>query len=727
MDTSDALSRFARLARAWPGWIAAQASAEIDRWPLWLAVGIGTGVGFYFWAASEPHWLVGPGAFAAVLVALGLTARFRPGMIPFTALMVAIALGFFAAQVRSWSVAAPRIEQRTGPVTVTGQAAEVELRPDSVRVVLSSVVIGGIDRERTPDRVRIVLRGGAVAPAPGQWLTMRAIISPPPPPTIPGGFDNGRALYFERIGAVGFSVERPAIIDPPAGRDASSGVMDRLAAWRHDASTRIREVLPGPAGALAAALMTGDRSGLSETDNDALRDSGLAHILSISGLHFALVAGTLFFVFRAFLAAWPAVALRHPIKKWAALAAFLGASAYFLFAIPSVPSARSFLMLGLVLVGILVDRVALTLRPCALAAAAILLVQPESLLGPSFQMSFAAVTALIAAYEAMAPKLSAWRRTGGLGRAALCYLAGIALTSVIAGAATAPYGIFHFNRFATFGLAANLIAVPLLAAWVMPLMIIAFVLMPFGLDEWSLTAMGWGNDAILDAARFVANWQGAALTVPSPSLAGLVIVTLGGLWLCLWRQSWRHLGWVPVIAGLASILAYTPPDILVSGDGRLFAVRVADGSLAFSSMRARSFDAEVWRRRDGLSDAGPAWPRAGTSADGRLTCDDLGCLYRAEGKIVALVHDGRALDDDCRTAGIIIATLPVRRACPSASLIIDRFDLWRQGAHAVYLEGGRSHRVDSVRAWQGERPWTVRPETSSRTTGRSDRRIETRR
>ncbi|MFO1188998.1 MAG: ComEC/Rec2 family competence protein [Alphaproteobacteria bacterium] len=712
MDTSQALNRITRLTHRGRDWVAAQASTEVDRWPLWLSVGLGGGVGLYFSLGAEPDWLIGPAGVAMASAVFALGARRWPAATPVMAVVVAIALGFLSAQIRTWSVAAPRIERQIGPVAVTGQAVEVETRPDSIRIVLSSVLIRGTEADATPERVRLVLRGVEAVPVPGQWLAMRAILSPPPPPVLPGAYDNGRALFFDRIGAVGFAIERPTPIDPPAGHQAGGDLLDHLAVWRHVASIRIRDALPGPPGALAAALMTGDRSGLSEQDNAALRDSGLAHILSISGLHFALVAGTLFFIFRALLAAWPAVALRYPIKKWAAIAAFLGASGYFLFAIPSVPSARSFLMLGLVLIGVLVDRVALTLRPCALAAAAILLVQPESLLGPSFQMSFAAVIALIAAYESLAPRISAWRRPGGIVRTAIVYLGSIALTSIIAGAATAPFGIYHFNRLATFGLVANLIAVPVLAAWVMPLLIIAFVLMPLGLESWALAAMGWGNDAILGAARWVAEWQGAALTVPSPSIIGLASATLGGLWLCLWRQPWRHMGWLGIGAGLASILAYVPPDILVSGNGRLFAVRGADGSLAFSSARVRSFDAEIWRRRDGIPESGPLWPRSGTSEDGRLSCDDLGCVYRARGHAVALVRDGRALDDDCRSADIIVAVIPVRRGCPSASLVVDRFDLWRHGAHAIYLDGGR--RIVSVRDWQGERPWTARPERASR-------------
>jgi competence protein ComEC len=344
------------------------------------------------------------------------------------------------------------------------------------------------------------------------------------------------------------------------------------------------------------------------------------------------------------------------------------------------------------------------MRLVAWAALAVLVVAPESLLGPSFQMSFAAVVCLIAAWEATRARFTEWRTGSGYLRRAAISLLALGMTSLVASLATAPYALYHFNRFAAYGLVANLIAVPLTGIWVMPWAILVFVLLPFGLEAWALVPMGWGCDAIVAIAREVAGWGGSAGVWPAMPVWGLAAVTLGGLWLCLWQRRWRLAG-LPLIAlGLASAVLARGPDILVSGDGRLIAVRGADGLLQVSSDRAARLARETWLRRAGQGEPPDVWPRAGQSADGLLRCDDASCLYRAHGHVTALVRDAAALAEDCRHADIVIATVPVRRRCPSAGVVIDRFSLWREGGHALWLGQGEV-RVQSVRASRGDRPW----------------------
>jgi competence protein ComEC len=449
---------------------------------------------------------------------------------------------------------------------------------------------------------------------------------------------------------------------------------------------------------------------------EAMRDSGLAHLLSIAGLHIGLVAGIVFFAVRGGLALIPFVALRWPIKKWAAVAAFAAITFYMLFASPAVPIQRSWLMTSVVLLAIVIDRTAISMRLVAWAAFAVLLLKPESLLGPSFQMSFAAVVALIAAWEVARERFTQWRIGGGWGRRALIGLAAVGMTTLVAGMASAPYALYHFNRFAAYGLAANLIAVPLTSLWVMPWAVLAFPLFLFGAEGYALVPMGWGVEAIVAVAEIVAGWGGAVALLPAMPVWGLVTITLGGLWLCLWRTPWRLAG-VPVIAlGLLSIAAERGPDILVSGDARLLAVRGADGALQMSAPRAARLTRETWLRRAGQEET-VLWPSDGSSADGRLTCDPAGCLYRSGAHVIALVRDAAALAEDCRTAAVVIAAVPVRRVCPSAQLVIDRFALWRDGGHALWLTSD-GVRAQSVRAYRGERPWVAPVPEARRARGR---------
>jgi competence protein ComEC len=505
--------------------------------------------------------------------------------------------------------------------------------------------------------------------------------------------------------------------------DADGVVADSAAAgedWRlwlpglrQDIAERVRAGIGGAEGAVAAALMTGERGAIPEAVLAAMRDAGLAHLLAISGLHIGLVAGILFFSLRGVLALIPPVALRFPIKKWAAVAALLAAFAYLAITGATVPTQRAFVMVALVLGAVVADRTAISMRIVAWAALIVLMLRPESLLGASFQLSFAAVVALVAVYERVAGPGPAggapllWRadRDNGPSWRRWCaiYLGGVALTTLVASFATAPFVIYHFNRFAAYGLAANLAAVPLTGLWIMPWAMVAFLLMPFGLEGVGLTPMGWGIAALIRVAAAVASWPAAVSPVPAMPAWGIALVTAGGLWLCLWRRRWRFLGLAAIAAGLASVAVSRPPDVLVDGDAKLMAVRAEDGALLLSSGRSGRFRAGVWLRRAGQREV-LTWPGGGATADGRLACDGLGCVYRAGGQTVALVQDGRALAEDCRLASVIVSLVPVRGPCPAPLRVIDRFDLWREGGHALWL-GPDGVRIRSVRAWQGERPW----------------------
>jgi competence protein ComEC len=286
----------------------------------------------------------------------------------------------------------------------------------------------------------------------------------------------------------------------------------------------------------------------------------------------------------------------------------------------------------------------------------------------------------------------------------LRYAGGVLATTLIAGLATAPFAIYHFNRFALYGMVANLLAVPLVGLWVMPMAVLAVVLMPFGLDGPALTAMGWGVDGVLAIADTVVAWPGAVIDLPSPPFAGLLAVTFGGLWMCLWRRPWRWLGTVPIAAGLAAAAWTVPPDIVIDDRASLTAVLDSHGDWRVSSLQSNQFARELLQRRYGSRQA-RVWRRDGSLTDPTLRCDAIGCIYRRDGQTVALSWDARAQPEDCRAATVVISTVPVRRHC-SAATVVDRFSLWRNGAHAVWLRFD-GVRVETVAQWEGDRPWTV--------------------
>lgn len=494
------------------------------------------------------------------------------------------------------------------------------------------------------------------------------------------------------------------MLPTPEG-EKGAGLAGRLSGLRFDVAARIMAGAPEEASrGIAAALLTGDRSGIGDGALQAMRDSGLAHLLAISGLHVGLVAGILFAVARASLALIGPVAVRYNVKKWAAVAALLGALAYVLLAGVSVPTQRAYLMTALVLIAVLLDRTSLSFRLVAVAATVVLLLAPESLLSPSFQMSFAAAMALIAIYEALRGGLMRWASGQTFAMRPTLYLGGVLLTTLVAGFATGPYAMFHFNRIADYGLLANLLAVPITGLWVMPFGLLALALIPFGAEELALVPMGLGIDAVLWIAEKVAALPGAVTLVPATSGTVLGIITLGLLWLCIWRRRWRFLGLVPIAAGLALVMVARGPDILIEGEARLMAARDETGTLWLSSRQRARFAGESWLRMGGQEGTN-TWPiRDGLAANG-MRCDALGCRQLIRDQWVAFVLDARALTEDCARADVVISVVPVRKNCPSPHTIIDRFDVWRDGGVSIWLEPGGA-RVSSVREVRGNRPWS---------------------
>ena len=680
---------------------------------LWLPVLLGCGIAFYFALPSEPDFWIAPAffAFAATFAALG---RANAGVFLLASGLAATALGFGVAQWRASDVAAPVIEQRLASVAVAGRIVAIEPRAEGVRLLLDRLAIAGRTPAQTPERIRVRIDAAGDL-APGDEIRLaRVSLLPPPGPSVPGAFDFQRQAWFEQLGAVGSARGVPELL----ARGEISDWRVAMNALRARVVARIRASLPDPAGAIAIALIAGEQGAVSPDALAAFRDSGLQHILSISGLHIGMVAGIVFFAVRFGLALAPRAALYWNTKKIAAVAAFLAISFYAAFAVQSVPTQRSWLMTSVVLGAILIDRQAITLRLVAWAAGLLLLAMPEALASASFQMSFAAVIALVAAWEAARGPFANLRARGDWRSKATVWFLGTAMTSLVAGLASAPFALYHFNRFTVYALLANLLAVPLTGLWVMPWALAAGLLLPFGLEAYALAPMGWGIDGLLAIAERVAGLDGAVALLPAMPIWGLAAIAAGLLWLSLWRSAWRVAGAAPVLAGLLSIGSVVPPDILVSGDGRLMAVRDAQGRLTLSVPRGDRFARETWLRRDAQEEA-ESWPRNGMSADGRLDCRPSDCVYRANGKTVAIVRQARVLPSACRARDLVIATVNLFDVCRAAAgQTVDRFDLQSNGAHAIWIAPD-GIRIETVRGARGVRPWV--PAIPERPTGRLQR------
>ncbi len=690
------------IASVWAG-VRESFLADRPRWALWLPVLLSVGIGIYFALPWEPLAYAGVAA-AALLAAPVYVFRHRPGLQLLLIGLMLIVTGFSAVQWRSFTRDAPLIVTRLGPVNISGQLIALERQDDGVRYLIAPDTIDRLTPGQIPARIRLRLSGKGRADAnlvAGDRVQLRAVLMPPPGPVTPGGFDYGRMLWFERIGAVGFIISPPRLVAALRPDNFVQRMELRLTALRDRLTARVIAGIPGDAGVLAAALMTGDRAAISDPVNDAMKNSGLAHLISISGLHMGMVAGILFFSLRAVLALIEPVALRYPIKKWSAAFAMTGLFLYLLISGSSIPTQRSFFMTGLVLMAVMLDRTAISMRTIMLAASVILLMAPESLLSASFQMSFAAVIALVALYENFSAQLSYSTGEDGWFRRSAKYVLAMLASSLVAGLATAPFAAFHFNRFTVYGLLANVLAVPLTGAVIMPCAIAAFLLMPFGLEWLALWPMGWGVQWVIEIAYWVAGLPGAVMAVGQAPDAVLLLIVGGGLWLCLWERGWRWAGFAPMALGLFVwwIGASYRPDILVEGQGRLIAVRNASGDLVVNSATAARHAGEEWAKQEGLMGR-----LASVRDDPAAACDALGCMFTAgNGETVAFVRNATALDEDCARASIVIASVPARN-CRGPRLVLDMWDLRAGGAHALWLSP-EGIRIQTVAQRRGQRPW----------------------
>ncbi len=756
--------------------LAAALEAERHRWFLWVPVLVGVGIGGYFALPYEPGvWLAASILFACATLAWLV----RDGTLAYamTRALLATAIGFTVIAVRTEWVAAPVIERTIQRAEISGFVELVEvLAARGQRLTIRVTAIAGLDTKRLPRRVRIRIMNPQPGIGPGDAIALSARLSPPGEPVLPGGYDFARRAWFLGIGGVGFTFQPPKLVQPlPGSPEAQPPWSLRVAAAiervRLAIGAAVTTALPGQSGAIANAMLTGDRGGITPDTDKAFRDSGLTHILSISGLHMTVMAGTLFVAVRLLLAAIPGLAVRFPVKIWAAAIAMFGALGYLLISGGAFATLRSYVMITIIFFAMIVERPALSMRNVALAALALLIVWPESLLDPGFQMSFAAVAALLAAYEG-------WQRRAdrlghdtatphGPAMRAARFVTAIMASTLIAGLAVAPLAAYHFHTSQQYSILGNVLALPICDLLVMPALLATLLLIPLGLEAYPLMLAGWGIDGMTAIARYVGGLPGAVAAIPSISLTGLLAMAVGGLWLIIWTGRWRVAGLIPIAAGVIIAPMDGRPDILISRDGSLVVARVdgrflsaaptpvtksvalnplpnaavdkpssdafdepsgdtvddnrreppvdrsgktrGDGRQRGSGERTRRppFELTRWLEADG-DGRPPQAPMAGRG----FVCDTVGCTATIAGKRLSILHHRSGATDDCRTADILVTAGDRPRICDGPRIILDRKSLRDGGAHALSISPSGAIVLDTISASRGARPWV---------TGRSQR------
>jgi competence protein ComEC len=664
--------------------------------PPWVVVAFGGGISAWFALDAPKQW-------AAVLcLGAGMAIfgfAFGSGRLERALgwLGLAMALGCGLIWLRAEWVASPRLER---PRVTSFEARVERVEPLAAKGDLRLTLVPA--EAALPPRVRVSIKeaGAPEGIAQGARLKLRARLAPPPPMALPGTHDFARDAWFRGIGAVGRSLGDVEVLNParPRGLDA---LRERLG--RH-----VRDQLPGSPGAIATALATGDQNSVSEEDAEAMRRSGLAQVLSVSGLHIGAVIGAAMLLTLKLLALSERLALRFTLVLVAAGVGALVGIGYTMLTGAQVPTVRSCVAALLVLAGIALGRDAISIRLVAVGALVVLLFRPEALAGPSFQFSFAAVTAIIALHSSAIGRRLLMRRDEGPIASAGRILLGMIVTGLAVEVALVPFALFHFHKAGLYGVAANLAAIPLTTFVIMPLEAGALLLDLAGLGAplWWLT--GIALEALLWVAHTVADTSGAVATLASMPLWAFGLMIFGGLWLCLWTTPVRLAGLAPFAIGAAAAALTPSPDLLVTGDGRHLALVAPDGTPMLLRERSGDFTRDLMSEASGFDEEPGRLDSAPLSSCSRDAC--VAALRRGgrEWRLLATRSSTRldwpGLVDACARVDIAVSDRWLPRGCTPRWLKLDRRTLERTGGVAVFL--GSEPRLDTVADRLGAHPWS---------------------
>jgi competence protein ComEC len=685
---------------------------------LWLPVAAGTGAVLYLYADREPSlWLIAPAAMA-----FGLLAYFaRANRLAFYFLcgFCALFAGELSAALRTARVAAPVLD-KIRIVALQGFIEEMDFRRNGARFLLRVHSAEGLAPDETPFRVRLTMRRTPPFEA-GTYVSLKARLLPPARASLPGGYDFARDAWFARLGAVGNVLGRIEVMAAPESPGFAASMMMAIDRGRNALARRIDTIVGGDAGAIAAAMVTGKRDLLSNEAKETIREAGIFHIITISGIQMTLVAAIFFVGVRRLLALSQTLALSYPIKKLAALFAIAGAIFYDIATGSRVGTERALFMTLIMLTSVLLDRQALTMRNLAIAAALVILIQPEAIMGASFQLSFAAVAALVAVYEARMTAAEAGREeTYRLGarpvegerkRIALEILTphlrrgplGLLFATFCATSATASFMAYNFHELSPYVLIGNPLTLTIIEIFAVPGAFAGTLLYPLGLDAFVWRYVGLGIDGVMWAAREIGSFPGSTIHLPAFAPWAIVFLSLAVLSSVLWRTAILRATALPLAAlGLLGAAAGPSFDMAVAPAGDAVAFRAADERLAVIGRGRNAFSTEQWLRAD-------ADGRLASEALTKANCDKLGCVgHLASGRTVALDLDTKAFAEDCTRADIIVTPRFAPLGC-AASIVIDREKLKQTGALTLAFANDGVVQMRAARAADEDRPWSPAP------------------
>lgn len=677
---------------------------------LWVPVCLATGIGIYFILPIEPTWyLLGLITSNCILLSLLLKKKYTLLALVICALSL-VSLGVTLASIRSKIVLAPVIE-KSKIYDLHGIITDIDTNHQGIaRYIINVHTLAPLLPSETPEYVRVTIRTKTNNAQIGNHIFIQTKLSPPPRPVMPGAYDFARKSYFQRIGAVGFAISDVDITSKE--QHSSNSITAPIMRFRERIATHNNLTIGEKSGSIASALMVGKRFGIDDETMNHIRNAGIAHLLAISGLHLVIVTGFSFWATRFLLSRFTYIAEYYDIKKIAASCAILTGGIYLLMTGVPISALRAYVMTSLFLTAILLDREPTPMNSVALAATFILITKPESLLTPGFQMSFAAVIALIASFDLLNRDTNHGLYETSSARRFIRYIGNIIFSSLVAAIATAPFGMYHFNNYSMYGVITNLIAIPLTTLWIMPLAMISMILYPLKLSFLTLIPMGYGIDLLLSIAKQIASLPYAYRVVPSFSPIILSITIFSGLWLCLWKTKIRFAAIPAIIIGgtLIHITSHHDvPNIIISGDAsKGYALLDSQGNLMFSEKGRNNYERDTWIRRTGMNEHEQI-STTSTSID-QYHCDNLSCIYNVNGTSISFSTDPASFVEDCQNTDIIVnlTFTNAYKAFPSECAnkqIISRYHLWKEGTHTIKIKKDGRAIIKTVYEQSLKRPW----------------------
>ncbi len=684
---------------------------------LWCPVFLAIGIGGYFSLASEP-----PLALSLVVggIFLSLTILLKQRLLKYLALLFCmVALGGIVAQLRSHYVSAPILETDSMFVDLEARVVNYENRGDQgIRLILEPIMVEGrLKDDDFPEKIRLTIRTDLDNNvSSGSIVSLRALIRPPPRPVVYGGHDFARDSWFDGIGAVGFSISPVRTLQP----SSNVKLLVKIEQMRNKLSDAMYQRLGEGSGGIAAALVTGKRGRIDEEDVENLRDAGLAHLLAISGLHMALITGFAFYLVRALVALLPAIALRFTSKKIAAIGAWVVGLGYFFLTGQGVSPARAFIMVSVVFLAMFLNRRPISLRVVAFAAMILLLFQPESLLSVSFQMSFAAVVGLVVffeQYQKWSHRHNAQVETKTRPWQLAFYFLSVISSTLVAELMIAPFSAWHFSDVSFYGLISNLIAIPVMAFWVMPWLFAGSFFWFIGAGDALFTPAKWGLDIIREIAEWVANLDGAVLHISVINDYVMIFFVLGLLWLFIWQNTQlRLLRLVPVVLSFYLFFQQNPADFVMGEEGKLIGViDKIDNTIWVNNFRSERYTRETWQSHfsfeiEDINDYNTLAEGESNQRDNTvrsMRCANLGCKITYDQRDIYWLASFDLLFDACQRNNLIITELSVPRWCKrKGAIVLDRWVLRDQGASSIWFHNGHGGMTIKTVAQQlGKRPW----------------------